>query len=270
MGRHVGGRPAGPAARRITNDRLARLALVGAGILDTRHQPVGAGPPRYLRRPAHLRHRQRARRPLSRSDRAGVDGGGQRGSLGSGDTVAAPGLSLSSEPGTYALLLSLSHPLPLTVGKLGRFDFPAGVYVYVGSARGPGGLSARLARHLRHPKPLHWHIDYLRAACQPLAVWTVEDEQPRECAWATAVARLPGASQPAPGFGASDCRCPTHLFHFPTPPSLARFREIIGSGNCSAYASQLPFLPQKGEVGVLRAAKPPAPPPSSPFDAPDG
>ena len=48
-----------------------------------------------------------------------------------------------AEPGTYALLLKLDKQEKITVGKLCTFDFPAGYYLYVGSALGPGGLQAR-------------------------------------------------------------------------------------------------------------------------------
>jgi len=72
--------------------------------------------------------------------------------------------TLKAIPGTYALILHLSKKLErIEIGKLGRFAFDAGFYVYVGSAFGPGGLKARLQRHLRTDKPLHWHIDLLSA-----------------------------------------------------------------------------------------------------------
>ena len=71
-------------------------------------------------------------------------------------------LGIPSIPGTYALFLTLSVPAELTIGKLGAFAFPAGWYVYTGSARGPGGLQARLRHHLRPASRPHWHIDHLR------------------------------------------------------------------------------------------------------------
>jgi len=43
----------------------------------------------------------------------------------------------------------------------GQIPFPAGWYVYTGSAR--NGLAQRVGRHLRHNKRKHWHIDYLLA-----------------------------------------------------------------------------------------------------------
>ncbi len=126
------------------------------------------------------------------------------------------------------MILHLAHPTAITVGRLGRFDFGPGWYVYAGSARGPGGLAARLSRHLRLSKPLRWHVDYLRLYARPVAVWYAVGDERRECAWADALLRMSGALNPAPRFGASDCRCPTHLAHFPTPPDLAAFTRAVG------------------------------------------
>ena len=69
---------------------------------------------------------------------------------------------LPDQPGTYVLILRVFRPASVRVGRLGRFHFPAGWYAYVGSARGPGGLAARISRHLRSPKPSRWHVDHLR------------------------------------------------------------------------------------------------------------
>ncbi|MCX7854398.1 MAG: GIY-YIG nuclease family protein [Anaerolineae bacterium] len=131
-------------------------------------------------------------------------------------------------PGTYVLILRLEEARWVQVGRLGESRVPAGWLAYVGSAQGPGGLSARLARHLRHPKPAHWHIDSLRPVAQPTAVWWAIGTGRRECLWAAALAQMPGASRPIPGFGSSDCRCPAHLFHFPEPPDRERFARLTG------------------------------------------
>jgi Uri superfamily endonuclease len=120
--------------------------------------------------------------------------------------------------------LNTAHQL--SVGKLGVFNFPAGVYAYAGSALGPGGLAARLARHLRHPKPLHWHIDYLRAHSRPRVIWLLENEGDRECIWAEVMSQMDGASRPVPGFGSSDCRCLSHLVHFTTLADRTLFERI--------------------------------------------
>ena len=134
---------------------------------------------------------------------------------------------LPDQPGTYAPILKLGRTAAITVGQLGRFRFPAGWYAYAGSARGPGGLAARVSRHTRSPKPLRWHVDYLRACAYPIAAWHAVGTRKRECAWAKALAKLPGASVPVPRFGASDCRCPTHLFHFAAPPDLKTFARVV-------------------------------------------
>lgn len=122
-------------------------------------------------------------------------------------------------PGGYALELHIEQACTLAIGRHGRGEFPAGVYLYLGSARGPGGMRARLARHLRPPALIrcHWHIDYLRRVGRIAAVaWLSEAEGAPcdlECRWSQALAALPGAAIPFPGFGAADCRlgCAAHL-----------------------------------------------------------
>jgi Uri superfamily endonuclease len=124
-------------------------------------------------------------------------------------------------PGTYALLLRLSDAQQLRVGKLGRFDFPAGWYVYTGSACGPGGIAARVARHARAAKRLHWHIDYLLPPAELLGVWRAVGQR-AECIWAQRIGSLPAAHICAERFGASDCRCRAHLFYFVHRPAIQR------------------------------------------------
>lgn len=107
---------------------------------------------------------------------------------------------------TYQLLIRLTVPRRIQIGRLGTFSFPAGYYVYTGRAR--RYLEARLARHLSRIKNLHWHIDYLIAA-RGVRVTGVCRLRESEC---TAAQRLNGLIV-VPGFGASDCRagCGSHL-----------------------------------------------------------
>jgi Uri superfamily endonuclease len=135
---------------------------------------------------------------------------------------------LPDGPGTYVLILRLPHLTTIGVGRLGRVQFPAGWFAYAGSARGPGGLAARISRHLRSPKPMRWHLDYLRAQAQPVQIWYARGIRKRECAWARALSGLAGASIPAPRFGASDCHCPAHLFRFAVSPDLGAFVRAVG------------------------------------------
>jgi Uri superfamily endonuclease len=125
-------------------------------------------------------------------------------------------LLLPSAPGTYALHLHLPGPLDLEIGRLGRCQFPAGELIYVGSAFGPGGLRARVGRHLNLPDKHRWHIDYILPFTQPGGIWIAALLTRLECPWVAALASLQGAHFPAVGFGSSDCRngCVAHLLAF--------------------------------------------------------
>ena len=107
---------------------------------------------------------------------------------------------------SYQLRLAVPLPVRIEVGRLGRFDFPAGIYIYTGSAR--RNLEARIARHLRREKTLRWHIDYLLGA-PGVHVVDVLRSRRGECRWNQAT----GGTVIVPGFGASDCRagCGSHL-----------------------------------------------------------
>jgi Uri superfamily endonuclease len=139
---------------------------------------------------------------------------------------------LPTGKGTYGLLLRLDETREVEVGRLGRFAFKAGYYLYVGSALGPGGLAARLGRHLRGEKGPFWHIDYLRQVGVVTAVYWLESSVRYEHEWAAVAQQLPGAAIPVPRFGASDCRCPAHLFHFDRPPDLNVLGVGCGNGRC--------------------------------------
>lgn len=109
-------------------------------------------------------------------------------------------------PTSYQLLIELRQPVRCSVGRLGTFDFPAGRYVYTGSAR--RAFEARIARHLAGAVNRHWHIDYLLGAPGARVVDVVRSRR-SECA-------LNGATEGivvVPGFGSSDCRagCGAHL-----------------------------------------------------------
>ena len=120
---------------------------------------------------------------------------------------------IPNSPGTYTLVLRLEYPESIEIGRLGIFEFPAGWYVYVGSAHGSGGLAARIGRHLRDSKVSHWHIDHLRPQDRATEVWYTLGLQKWECEWATAFTQSPGSRIPASRFGASDCACPAHLVY---------------------------------------------------------
>jgi Uri superfamily endonuclease len=149
------------------------------------------------------------------------------------------GLSTTSAKGAYALHLNMASPKTLQVGKLGMFRFPAGDYIYLGSALGPGGLKARLNHHVGGEGQPHWHIDYLRENAVLVGFCYLETELRQECLWSQTMALLPEASITAPRFGASDCesggkKCPAHLISFGSAISLKDLQSIL------AAASRLP------------------------------
>jgi len=117
-------------------------------------------------------------------------------------------------PGAYALLIELTRPATLNVGALGALAFDPGFYLYAGSANGPGGVRARVARHCRRGKKAHWHVDRLIAAGRIVDVLAVPGGD--ECRIVERVRSALNAIAPAPGFGSSDCRrCPAHLLAMP-------------------------------------------------------
>ncbi len=124
-------------------------------------------------------------------------------------------------PGTYLLHFEIHEPIRLEVGKLGEHGLHPGHYVYVGSAFGPGGLDARLRRHLRHEKRTYWHIDYLTTKV-PVSGVTAVAWARLESRWAERLCHHPKASVPIRRFGAGDAKsgeCKTHLFAFPPETS---------------------------------------------------
>lgn len=120
-------------------------------------------------------------------------------------------------PGTYLLLLRADEPLDLQIGRLGCFHFSPGRYAYAGSALGPGGLAARVARHLRGDKKMRWHIDYLTAHMSCELVLALPSPARLECAWVHRLLDVAGVTRPIPGLGASDCAagCGSHLLALP-------------------------------------------------------
>jgi histidyl-tRNA synthetase len=118
-------------------------------------------------------------------------------------------------PGAYALWLRLAAPLAASAGK-NRAVLSPGDYLYCGSARGPGGLRARLVRHIRREKRAHWHVDQLTCLADIPGAFVLEGGD--ECALNEALRALP---IPFPGFGSSDCpRCASHLRFLPATARL--------------------------------------------------
>lgn len=149
--------------------------------------------------------------------------------------MSAEARDATSEPprvgGSYLLILRVETPAACVIGRLGEVRLESGDYIYSGSALQSGGLRARLLRHARPLTRRHWHVDHLRTIATVMGAWYRADGQRHEHAWAHALAaRCP---VPVPRFGASDCRCPAHLFRAPDadgPDGAATVAAAAGSG----------------------------------------
>ena len=135
--------------------------------------------------------------------------------------------AIQSKAGTYALLFESDTSGKVRVGRLGLLVLASGVYVYVGSALGSGGVRARVARHCRPLQRKHWHIDHLRSYLRLRRVLFTYCDRRLEHAWASALLRLGGAEAPLAGFGSSDCRCLSHLIYFQGWPDRVQFGETL-------------------------------------------
>jgi len=142
------------------------------------------------------------------------------------DTNRALLRGIPDAKGSYILLFSAQTDFAVKVGKFGRCEFKAGAYAYCGSAFGPGGLRARLTRHIRKRKKKHWHIDYVRPHLSIEKILT-SGEAGDECRWSTWLIQS-GIGFPIKNFGSSDCACAGHFFH---ARSARDFLEILKKSN---------------------------------------
>ena len=107
---------------------------------------------------------------------------------------------------TYQLTIQVKQDSSILIGKFGTFQFPAGYYVYTGSAK--RNLEARIQRHLSNEKRLKWHIDYLLDAPEVevthVTRWTAPECEVNQQGQGTVL---------IPHFGATDCHagCGSHL-----------------------------------------------------------
>lgn len=121
-------------------------------------------------------------------------------------------------PRTYTLLIELGHGEEIEVGSLGDIEFPRGWYAYTGSAEGPGGYG-RVDRHKRVSRgggSVHWHVDYLNRHPDTEILEVVKSRE-GECRVAERI-----EAEDVPGFGSSDCGCPSHLHYSESLECLRR------------------------------------------------
>jgi sugar fermentation stimulation protein A len=130
----------------------------------------------------------------------------------------------AEDRGSYLVVLKLREGKDISIGKMGTIPFPPGYYIYVGSAM--TNLTARVERHRRLRKNHHWHIDYLRQQAEFQTALPVRSSVSLECPMAEALGKI--ADWMIPGFGSSDCFCPTHLFGMKADPfRSSKFINLI-------------------------------------------
>ena len=118
--------------------------------------------------------------------------------------------------GSYVLVMSLSGRAVIEVGNLGPLEFGPGYYSYTGSAM--AGMAPRLARHLLGRKTIHWHIDYLMDHVKVISILLMPSHSKDECEIMSRIHRKADRAFPIARFGSSDCRCPSHLYHYLEDP----------------------------------------------------
>lgn len=140
--------------------------------------------------------------------------------------------------GNYLLQLQVTKKCTISSLRGQSYTVPAGYYLYIGSAFGSGGLRARLARHLRSEKKMHWHIDYLLTHATVVSVWEIALVDSREHKIAQFFSGQKKFSCAIPRFGASDCTCETHLFRMPGRFPLQKMNSLLAPllGNAGRFS----------------------------------
>jgi Uri superfamily endonuclease len=108
------------------------------------------------------------------------------------------------------MAIELADPVVVMLSGHLRIALPAGRYLYCGSAKGPGGLKARLSRHVRRSKSVRWHVDRLTEQGLVIGSWIFPGGD--ECRLVLMCSYL---LMPIAGFGSSDCAtCRSHLLQW--------------------------------------------------------
>ncbi len=124
------------------------------------------------------------------------------------DPVGLEGMSAAA--GAYVLLIETAGPLSIRLPQNDVSVLAPGTYLYVGSANGPGGMKARLRRHFRCSKKIHWHVDQLTTCAASVEALAVAGGN--ECKLGETLLASHQYKMALAGFGSSDCHiCSSHL-----------------------------------------------------------
>jgi endonuclease-3 len=131
----------------------------------------------------------------------------------------------SEDRGLYILVIRLERGQKIKIAQFPETYFKAGLYLYVGRAK--RGLPSRIDRHLRKEKNLFWHIDYFLRKSTIAEVWIKHDSLD-ECQTVGRIKdQMKNSVFPQKNFGASDCRCPSHLLYLPEVKDLENLRKKL-------------------------------------------
>lgn len=147
---------------------------------------------------------------------------------------------LPREPGVYVIIVMVSKTIEISTRRGKRFTIPCGIYLYLGSARGGGGIRGRVLRHLRRSGDAFWHVDYLlrspSAKILGIMYGVYKDSRDHEAELALKLRKaLPGIK----GFGCSDKpRDYSHLYlcGYTEDECLRRIASIADLVYCSLDA----------------------------------
>jgi len=147
------------------------------------------------------------------------------------------------------LVIDVGGQVEVEIGTR-RVSLTEGTHVYVGSARGPGGLRARISRHLRREKKERWHIDSVLSSprARVAAVVYAETCRRTEC---SIVERLleAGFTAPVRGLGSSDCKkCPAHFLR--APCDIVECTRVVAEALASLRLEPKVYIPpREGKIG---------------------
>jgi Uri superfamily endonuclease len=171
-----------------------------------------------------------------------------------GDDIAAAGVlghwvtpdEIGKMPdfgGAYVLVLRLDKAIHIEFPRVASHQLMPGWYLYAGSARGSGGIRARVKRHFRYEKTAHWHIDRLTVHAVEMAALAVADGH--ECELVSKLLESLQFKVAAAGFGSTDCSlCKSHLL------TTSEHRKL-GRGGRRQICQALQFAPKIAISGAL-------------------
>lgn len=128
-------------------------------------------------------------------------------------------LSNCRDKGSYVLILENETEFSSNIGSLGKRRFRKGFYIYVGSAL--SGLEARIQRHQRRGKKIHWHLDYI--VPYKMKICKIHRIRRADRIESSLAKRMEAICDGfVHGFGAADSANHSHLFYFSRNPAFQR------------------------------------------------